>query len=61
MTEVISYREKAQFDTHFVREHSNLLETAVEWITENLSPEQVFEASRLEEWAEENGFVLKNS
>lgn len=34
-----------------------LLETAIEWMQENLSPESVFNESELESWAEENGYV----
>lgn len=36
---------------------SSLLEEAVEWIQYYLSPEEVFDKSDLEEWAENNGFV----
>lgn len=33
------------------------LTLAVEWIAENLVPEDIFTDSQLEEWAEANGYV----
>ena len=36
---------------------SDLLEEAIEWISVNLSPEDVFEARSLNVWARDNGFV----
>lgn len=38
---------------------SSLLGEAVPWIGENLSPEDVFDESRLSDWATDNGFVEK--
>ena len=38
---------------------SSLLDDAIEWIRENLSPEDVFETKQLDMWAEENGFRPK--
>ena len=37
-----------------------ILDTIVEWISENLTPEDVFTDSQLEEWAEDNGFTRIN-
>lgn len=34
-----------------------LLEDAIEWIKSNMTPEDVFNASELSDWAESNGFV----
>lgn len=34
-----------------------LLEDAIEWIKSNMTPEDVFEASELSDWATSNGFV----
>jgi hypothetical protein len=36
------------------------LEVAVDWIAENLCPEDVFTDSLLEEWAVDNGFTRIN-
>lgn len=36
----------------------SLLEDAIEWIITNLTPEDVFNKKQLEEWAEDNGYVI---
>lgn len=36
------------------------LAEVAEWIAENLTPEDVFTDSQLEEWAEENGYTRIN-
>ena len=36
---------------------STALESAIEWISSNLSPDEVFKESDLEEWAESNGWT----
>lgn len=38
-------------------EGSTLLDTAADWIRDNLKPDQVFDDKQLEQWAEANGFV----
>ena len=45
---------KAQFIKETIPE--NLLEEMVEWIGNNLVPEDVYPDSTLEEWADDNGF-----
>ncbi len=45
---------KAQFIKETIPE--NLLEEMVEWIGNNLVPEDVYPDSILEEWADDNGF-----
>ena len=35
-----------------------LLPATVEWITENLTPDEVFPEWRLAEWAQQNGYLL---
>ena len=44
--------------TQFIKETipENLLEEMVEWIGNNLVPEDVYPDSILEEWADDNGF-----
>lgn len=50
-----------RFDERFAIENfGELLPQIVEWIAENLVPEDVFTDSQLEEWAEENGFTRIN-
>lgn len=39
---------------------SDLLQNAINWIAQNLSPDDVFADSELEEWAEDNGYVKKD-
>lgn len=43
----------------FVKEFlgDDLLDKAVEYIKDNLHPDDVFDESELEEWARDNGFV----
>lgn len=36
---------------------SDLLRNAIDWISQNMSPEDVFSKDQLETWAENNGFV----
>ncbi len=38
---------------------STLLESAIDWITGNMAPDEVFHVSDLKTWAEENGYQLK--
>lgn len=35
----------------------NLLEVAVDWISNSLEPDDVFSQEKLEQWALDNGFV----
>jgi hypothetical protein len=49
-------------DKDFVDEviGSSLLEKAIEWIRENMEPEDVFDAKVLQEWAENAGAEFNN-
>jgi hypothetical protein len=38
----------------------NALEAAVEWIGDQLAPEEVFDESRLHAWAEDNGYTKED-
>jgi hypothetical protein len=38
----------------------SILHSAINWIKDNLNPDDVFEDDKLEEWAKENGFVEDN-
>ena len=39
----------------------DLLGDAIDWISANLSPEDVFSVNELEEWAYENGYAEEKS
>lgn len=43
------------FADHLIKP-SSLLDDALDWIRDNLSPERVFDESELEDWAKRNGF-----
>lgn len=55
--------EKADYVTQqrFERFAGSLidLDAIVEWIEQNMAPEQVFEKSALGQWAEENDYVVQ--
>ncbi len=38
----------------------DILGDVIDWITDNLCPEEVFSESQLEEWAEHTGFTRIN-
>jgi len=46
-------------DSDFISEviSQTLLEESMQWIGDNLNPEEVFSERKLAEWATENGFV----
>lgn len=37
--------------------HPELLDTAINWIQNNLNPHEVYRKEDLEEWALDNGFI----
>ena len=50
-------------DEDFIAEliQSSLLDSAVEWISKNLAPEEVFTDADLSVWATNNDYVLKEA
>ena len=48
-------RQMASFKSSVIPD--GILEDAVSWIAQTLSPEQVFGRDELHEWAKENGYV----
>ena len=38
---------------------SEFLDQITEWIAANLEPEDVFSAEELQQWAEDNGYVVE--
>ena len=50
-------------DEDFIAEliQSSLLDYAVEWISKNLAPEEVFTDAALSVWATNNDYVLKEA
>lgn len=47
--------ENANFIDNVIE--NSLLENSIEWIGNNMAPEDVFEPKDLENWAEGNGYV----
>jgi len=39
---------------------AEFLDQIVEWISDNLEPEDVFSAEQLQEWARDNGYVAED-
>lgn len=50
-----SYNERKKFISDLMPD--DLLDEAIDWIKSNMSPDDVFDKSQLEEWAKDNGFV----
>jgi len=50
---ITSYQNREFLEDLF----SNLLDETLEWIQNKLSPEDVFDKDKLEEWARDNGFI----
>lgn len=46
---------RRDFNRHV--ENENMLDDAIEWIKDNLSPNEVFSKEELENWAYENDYV----
>jgi hypothetical protein len=51
-----SRKENEKF-TESLFSGTSLLEDAIDWIRDNMKPDQVFEAKDLQGWAEDNGYV----
>ena len=52
-----SFAELMKDSIDEVKMSTSSLDNAIEWIGENLQPEDVFSEKELERWAESNGFV----
>ena len=52
---MISCRDRSLFTKDLFDD--NLLDVAVDWISTNLEPDDVFSDKQLKEWAMSNGFV----
>lgn len=50
------YRENNDFVNAILPRY--FLDDAIEWIQENMNPEDVFSDEKLKEWAENNGLVV---
>ena len=46
--------------TESVFDVSSALDNAIDWISDNLNPEDVFPVSDLETWAEENNYIKED-
>lgn len=54
---MITLDENHAFWEHMIPSPNGYLEQAVDWIADNLMPENVFSREALAEWATANGFV----
>ena len=52
----LPYTRRSKFVEELGTAPLSILDEIVEWIDENLDPEEVFEGHRLEQWAFDNGF-----
>lgn len=50
-----THKENADFLANVI--DSSLLDSSIDWIKTNLSPEDVFDEAKLHEWAENNGYT----
>ncbi len=50
-----NYNERKSFIRDIIAD--DLLDMAIDWIKSNMNPDEVFDESQLEEWAENNDFV----
>jgi len=51
------FAEEMKDSVDFVQMSNGALDNAINWIDNNLDPEQVFSSSKLETWAENNGYT----
>lgn len=56
----LGVEQNRSFSRYLITE-DNLLDYALDWMRDNLEPEDVFCCCHLEEWALENGFVEEES
>lgn len=56
---MVTGHDKINFRNHMFDEYE-MLSKSIEWISQNLGPEAVFEKDQLEEWAKDNGFVKES-
>lgn len=47
-------------EREFIESTATSLDVVIEWIKNNLNPEDVFDENDLIEWAEDNGFFQEN-
>ncbi len=61
----LTYNQETEFMERVIHENFNrgqlFFNDALNWITETFEPEEVFDKSRLEAWAEENGYIKEES
>ena len=51
-----NYTQDADFIKHVIS--NSLLEDAISWIAKNMNPADVFSQKQLDEWAEDEGYVM---
>lgn len=52
-----NFAEMMQGEVEEVKVSGSALDSAIDWIKSNLNPDDVFDESDLEAWAEANGYV----
>ncbi len=55
-----SYSENTKFADSVI-EKSAMLDDAIDWISNSMDPEEVFNADDLKRWAEDNGYCMDES
>lgn len=53
-----SIRENQRFFEYVMPNNASFLESCIDWIKDNLSPEDVFSDDDLEKWAKDKGYIL---
>lgn len=55
--EETSFAEVMRDSVDEVKMSSSALDNAIDWISSNMNPDEVFDEKSLKEWAESNGYV----
>jgi hypothetical protein len=53
----ISARVYKEYQSQMDNQLDNILETTIDFIRDNMEPEDIFDEDKLIEWAEDNGFI----
>ena len=52
-----AFAEEMRDSVDYVMMSNSALDNAINWIANNLDPDQVFDNKKLQDWAESNGYV----
>jgi hypothetical protein len=53
----MDFAEEMQQQVNEITMSNSTLDTAIDWISSNLSPDDVFSEKELQNWAESNGYT----